>query len=56
MDKQRADELKKYIDALVIDNHSIVKHQCFHLLLSSLESEHKQIHRREEGGCNFHNK
>ena len=55
MDKQRAEELKKYIDALVVDNYSIVKHQCVHLLLSSLESEHKQIH-RDDGGCNFHNK
>ena len=55
MDKQKAEELKEYIDALTIDNKQIVKHQIAHVLLAQLESYHKQLH-REEGGCNFHNK
>ena len=55
MDKQKAEELKEYIDALAIDNKQIVKHQIAHVLLSQLESYHKQLH-REEGGCNSRNK
>ena len=55
MDKQKAEELKEYIDALTIDNKQIVKHQIAHVLLAQLESYHKQLH-REEKGCNFHNK
>ena len=55
MDKQKAEELKEYIDALTIDNKQIVKHQITHVLLAQLESYHKQLH-REEKGCNFHDK
>ena len=55
MDKQKAEELKRYIDALTIDNKQIVKHQIVHVLLARLESYHKQLH-REEKGCAFENK
>jgi len=52
MDKQSAEELKRYIDTLADDSKSIVEHTIVHLLLQRLESAHKKIH-REEKGCAF---